>query len=77
MTIICYLHQFGEMCTVAKRNKIKDKLSDRGFIAMMVGYAEDHTNDTYRLYNFKTNEFFLVVMLFGIINYFWGRYHQI
>jgi hypothetical protein len=59
-TIIPYLHQLREMCTVAKRNKIKDKLSDdRGFIAMMVVYAEDHTNGTYQFYNFKTKRVFL------------------
>ena len=44
------LVEFGRMAVVAKREKIKSKMKNRGRKAYMVGYATDHETDAYRLY---------------------------
>ena len=50
------LRSFGEIGIVwDSRNKnMLGKLSDRGFRAIFVGYAENHAGDVYRMYNDKT-----------------------
>ena len=48
------LRSFGEVGIVWDSKKIKAKLSDRGFPAIFVGYAENHAGDVYRMYNTKT-----------------------
>lgn len=47
---------FGEMVVVAKRNKVKAKLDDRGKTCIWLGYAKDHAIGTYRVYNPRTNK---------------------
>jgi hypothetical protein len=48
------LVQFGRVGYVAKKEKIKSKMSEKGFTAIMVGYAANSGSGTYRLYNPKT-----------------------
>ena len=50
------LQSFGEVGIVwdSKNQKIRAKLSDRGFPAIFVGFAESHAGDVYRMYNTKT-----------------------
>ena len=47
------LRSFGEVGIVweSKSQKMREKLSDRGFGAIFVGYAENHAGDVYRMYN--------------------------
>ena len=40
---------------VTKQDKYKNKMTDKTFKAIMVGYADNHTRDTYKLYNPETN----------------------
>ena len=50
------LRTFGEMCVVIdqKQKKIRSKLKNRGKMAMMVGYHQQHAGDVYRLYDINT-----------------------
>ena len=58
---IAKLHIFGSIAVVAKLvgQNIKAKLDDRGFTAIYIGRAVDHTIDTYKFYNPSTNSYFL------------------
>jgi hypothetical protein len=49
------------MAVVAKLvgENIKAKLEDRGFTAIYIGRAKDHTIDTYKFYNVSKNSYFL------------------
>ena len=47
--------EFGRLAVVNKRNKVSGKMKEKGFAAMMVGYALNHGPETYCLYNPKTN----------------------
>ena len=51
-----YLRTFGEIGIVLdQRNKnMKVKLRDRGKACMFVGYADNHSGETYRMYNLST-----------------------
>ena len=49
------LIEFGRIAIVNKRNKFSGKMIEKGFPAIMVGYAPNHGTGTYRLYNPKTN----------------------
>ena len=51
---IKHLVQFGRIGIVNKRLKVSGKMTEKGFPAMMVGYAHNHGPGTYRLYNPKT-----------------------
>ena len=47
--------QFGEVGFVLKRGKkIKSKISDRGKMAVMVGYVRNSSGDTYRVFHLNT-----------------------
>ena len=46
-----HLRTFGEAGTVKVKGKYTPKLSDRGAQCMMVGYAEQHDGDVYRMWN--------------------------
>jgi hypothetical protein len=46
--------QFRRIGYVAKKDKIKAKMDERGFPTIMVGYATNSGSGTYRLYNPKT-----------------------
>ena len=48
-----HLIQFGRIGVVNKHGK-QAKMTNKGFPAMMVGYAQNHGAGTYRLYNPKT-----------------------
>jgi hypothetical protein len=49
-----YLRPFGELSVIASSNKIKSKMSDRGFLGLYLGRVADHTPDTYRFLNLST-----------------------
>ena len=49
--------QFGEVGFIMQRNnKIKSKINNRGKKGIMVGYAKQSTEDTYRMFNLGTNK---------------------
>ena len=48
------LVQFGRVGYVAKKSKVKAKMNERGYTAIMVGYAPNSGSGTYRMYNPKT-----------------------
>ena len=51
-----HLRTFGEIGIVLNKQKIKSKLSDRGFRAIFVGYADNHAGDVYKMYNPVTSK---------------------
>ena len=53
-SIAPYLIEFGRIGYVADRAKIKGKMKPRSMRCIMVGYAENHSPDTYLMYNPKT-----------------------
>ena len=56
---IKYLRRFGEIGIIANRKKLKAKSEDRGTKCYFVGYADDHTPDTYRMFNPNTGKIVL------------------
>ena len=46
--------EFGRIIYVTKRDKFKKKMTDKCFNAIMVGYTDNNTRDTYKLYNTET-----------------------
>jgi hypothetical protein len=48
------LKSFGEMCVATTKNKIQEKLSDKGTVCVFVGYAVNHADEVYKLLNPKT-----------------------
>ena len=46
--------EFGRIVYVTKWDKFKKKITDKTFKAIMVGYANNHTRDTYKFYNPET-----------------------
>jgi hypothetical protein len=50
------LKRFGEMFLVITKKKIKGKLNDKGTVCMFVGYPQNHSDDSYRLFNVKTRQ---------------------
>jgi hypothetical protein len=50
-----YLQTWGAAGTVKTKTKTTAKLANRGVQCMFVGYAQDHTGDTYRMWNQATN----------------------
>ena len=53
------LVEFGRIGYVTNRSKIKSKMSSRSFKAIMVGYAKEHSSDTFRMYNPTTRKVIL------------------
>ena len=49
------LVQFGRLGIVNKRTKLNSKMKEKGYPAMMVGYAHNHGPGTYKMYNPQTN----------------------
>ena len=49
--ILGHLQPFGRIAYVTNRNKIKAKLDVRATKCVFVGYAVDHSGDTYKFYN--------------------------
>ena len=54
--IISLFPYFGCIGYVTKRDKFKNKITDKTFNAIMVGYANNRTRDTHKLYNPKTKK---------------------
>ena len=52
--IIGLFSEFGCIGYVTKQEKFKKQMIDKLFKAIMVGYANNHTRDTYKLYNPET-----------------------
>ena len=52
--IIDSFSYFGRIIYVTKREKFKKQMTNKTFKAIMVGYANNHTRDTYKLYNLET-----------------------
>ena len=53
-----HLIQFGRIGYVTDRTKIKGKMKPRSYKGIMIGYAEDHSPDTYILFNPRTRKTF-------------------
>ena len=43
--------EFGRIGCVTKQDKLEKQMTDKTFNAIIVGYADNHTRDTYKLYN--------------------------
>lgn len=56
--------KFGDIGVVTMKNKIQNKLKDRGTTMMFVGFAKDHSTGVFRLYNFETGK---VIILRNVI----------
>ena len=52
--IIGSFSEFGRIGYVTKREKFKKQTKDKILKTIMVRYADNHTRDTYKLYNTKT-----------------------
>jgi len=50
------LRRFGEVGIMTKKASIQGKLKDKGVPVMFLGYTIDHSSDTYRVLNLKTNQ---------------------
>ena len=46
---------FGEMC-VARNSGVKAKLENQGSACLWLGYAENHANNTHRVYSLDTEK---------------------
>ena len=47
------------MAYVTKRENIKRQMKDNAYKAIMFVYSENHTRDTYKLYNQETKRFIM------------------
>ena len=54
--IAAHLIQFGRIGYVTDRAKIKGKMKPRSMRCVMVGYASNHSADTYLMYNPRTRK---------------------
>ena len=56
-----HLRIFREIAVVAnhERKSTRNKIEQRGTVAMFMGYAEDHTGDVYRFIHLKTQHVIL------------------
>ena len=54
--IVPHLHRFGEMGVVTTKKKIQGKIETTGKVAIFVGYAENHSGDTFRMFNPETKK---------------------
>ena len=50
------LRTFGEIGVVTRKANQTNKLSDRGFTAIFLGYSPDHAGNVYRLLNISTHK---------------------
>src|SRR5210317_276422 len=48
------LRAFGEMAVFVTRDKIQNKMADRGKLCMFLGYSDEHDDSTYRMMNIST-----------------------
>jgi hypothetical protein len=70
------LHKFGECAVITTKFDTTPKLNNRGVIAMFLGYSENHSADTLRFMNIKTNR---VIYSRGYkwLNKTWGQHFNI
>ena len=54
--LLQYLVEFGHIGYATDRTPIKKKWRENSYKCIMVGYGEDHTPDTYRMFNPNTRE---------------------
>ena len=54
--ILDHLQPFGRVAYITNRSKIKAKLDPKSFKCIFVGYADDHSGDTYKFYNPATKK---------------------
>ena len=54
-----HLQIWGEAGTVTYKNKTTSNLADHEIQCIFVGYATDHTRDTYKMWNPKTNQYYI------------------
>ena len=57
--IISLFSKFGFIVCITKRYKLKNKITDKTFKEIMVGYTDNHTRYTYKLYNPDTKRVIL------------------
>ena len=57
--IIGSFSEFGRIGYVTKQDNFKKRMTDKTFNVIIVGYAENNTRDTYKLYN-PENKIFIV-----------------
>ena len=71
------LRTFGEMAVIAihEGKKIRSKLDDRGKTCMFVGYADDHSEDVYRLLNIHTKRI-IISRDVRWLNIIWKQYKK-
>jgi Reverse transcriptase (RNA-dependent DNA polymerase) len=74
--IILNLQPFGNMCIVKANEKIKSKLTNRGFPAIYIGPASDHKAGVNRFYNYKT-ESTLLSRNYVALNQTYGHYYRL
>ena len=54
--ILDHLQPFGRVAYITNRSKIKAKLEPKSVKCIFVGYADDHSGDTYKFYNPATKQ---------------------
>ena len=52
--IIGLLSDFGRIAYITKIEKIKKHMTEKTHMTIMVGYTDNHTRDTHKMYNTKT-----------------------
>ena len=57
--IIEWLSEFGSVGYITNQDKFKKQTTDKTFEAIMVGYANHHARDTYKLYKLETKIFIM------------------
>jgi hypothetical protein len=70
------LHKFGECAVITTKTDTTPKLQNRGVIGMFLGYSENHSADTLRFMNIKTNRV-IYSRDYKWLNKTWGQYHNI
>ena len=54
MNIIGSVSKFGNIGYITKQDKLMNQITDKIFKVIMVGYVENSTRDTHKLYNPET-----------------------
>ena len=58
--IIGLFSEFGRIAYVTMRKIIREQIKDKTLKAIIVGYAENHICDMYKIYNPNTNRFIMI-----------------
>ena len=59
LKIIGSLLEFGRISYVTKWDKLNRQMTYKTYNTIMVGYADNHTRDTYTMYNTDTKRFIM------------------